>query len=184
MIDRIKLNRHWYGFLPPKIQYYIAKIGIRLGIIRKYGKLTVTVNSPNGKSKTVHGYNIITNDGIKALNTVLGGTETTNTKIAFIEPGKSDTTPTINNTDIGSGLTPVDRVAITTVTQGSSSPFALVFEAFLSSTKYTRSQTIKELAIYFGPDESGKMFARGVLGTAITLGNNATATLTYGLVFR
>jgi hypothetical protein len=184
--DNLGLSKgHWYRFLPRRLQTIIVSTGIKLGLIKKYGKIQVVVHDPKtGKDKKSIGYNLMTNAGIKHLGDILVGTETTNLDIAFIEPGSGTTPPDIQNLDIESGLTPVDRLPVGSQTRSSTAPFEVTVDAFINSSKYTRPQTINELAIYFGPDESGDLFARSVLGTGITLNAGNTATLTYSFIWR
>jgi hypothetical protein len=168
-----------------RLRYYIAHIGVKLGIIRRYGRLKVEVTrAGTGKKETVYGYNIIVDEGIKQLGDILAAVETTNTSIEYIEPGSGTTTPVIGDTDTETPLTPATRNPVTTQTRNAVSPFDVVVDYFVSSTKYTRPQTINELCIFFEDDPSGTMFARVLLSTAITLNTNDTATISYGVVFR
>lgn len=184
--DKIRFpSYHWYNIFGQKIGYYLAHIGVKLGLIKRYGKLCVTVYDKNGcVVDRRYGYNIITDVGIKHLGDILANVNTTQTDIAFMEPGSGTTTPTINDTDTETPLTPADRLPVTQVTRSNVSPFEVTAEAFISSTKYDRPQTINELCIFFEPDETGDLFARGVLSNGILLDVGNTATLTYSLIFR
>jgi hypothetical protein len=185
IIDNFRIAKsHWYGFLPRRLQYYLVKAGIKLGFIHRYGLLTVTIKNPDGKTKKVQGYNILTDIGLKHLSDVLGGIDTTNTSVGFMEAGSGTTTPVIGDSDTETPLTTADRLAVTLATRSTTTPFELVFETFINSTKYTRPQTINELVLFFTPDETGDIFARGVLAAGIALGAGATATLTYAIVWR
>ena len=176
---------HWYRFLPRRWQYYVAHIGIKLGIIRRYGYLKVEVKrAKTGKIDTAYGYNIIVDNGIKRIGDILAGIETTDIDLGFLEPGSGTTTPVIGDTDTETPLTPADRLAVTLQTRSAVTPFEVVVSTFISSTKYTRPQTINELVVFFTPDETGDAFARGLLSTPITLEANDTATISYGHVFR
>lgn len=177
-------HNHWYGFLPRKWKSTLVKLGIKLGIVKRYGHLMVMVERADGSFDSAEGYNIITDVGIKHIGDILAGDESTNIDLAFMEPGSGTTPAAIGDTDTETPLTPADRLAATNQTRATASPFEVVIEAFVSSTKYTRPQTINELCVFFGPDESGDLFARGVLSSGITLNTNDTATLTYGFVFR
>ena len=137
-----------------------------------------------GKDEYSSIYNIITDVGIKHLGDILAGIDTTNIDLGFIEPGSGTTTPVIGDTDTETELTPQDRLAATAQTRSTSSPFEVVIEAFIDSSKYTRPQTINELCVFFTPDDSGDLFARGVLTTGITLNANDTATINYSIIFR
>jgi len=183
--DNFRISKsHWYGFLPRRLQYYLISIAIKLGFIHRYGKLEVIVTSPDGKVKKSQGYNILTDVGLKHLGDILVGTEVTNLTLGFIEPGSGTTTPVVGDTDTETALTPADRLAATVLSRGGSSPFEVVVESFITSTKYTRPQTINELAIFFGPDESGDIFARGLLAVGVTLNANDTASILYGFIWR
>ena len=175
---------HWYRFLPRRWQYYVAHIGIKLGIIKRYGILKVVVTHPDGSTTTSKGYNIIVDNGIKRIGDILAGIETTDIDLGFLEPGSGSTTPVIGDTDTETPLTPADRLAATSQTRSAVTPFEVVISTFISSTKYTRPQTINELVVFFTPDETGDAFARGLLSTPITLEANDTATISYGHVFR
>jgi hypothetical protein len=185
-LDRHSLSyNHWYRFLPRKLQYYIAHAGVKLGIIKRYGKLQVVANYPDGTSKTVNGYNIITDDGIIRLGDILAGVETTNTEIGWIEAGSGTTTPVIGDSALATPLTGPGsgRRAVDTQTRATSSPYEVVVSEFIDSNTYTRDQTINELGIFF-ESTGNNMFARGVLVTGITLTTGTTATISYGVVLR
>ena len=174
---------HWYGFLPRRLQYYVAAIGVKLGLVHGYGRLKVTVNHPDGTFDRVTGYNIIVDEGIKRLGDILADVETTDIALDFIEPGTGVTTPAIGDTDTETPLTTADRKP-TTLTRSATTPFEVVASFFIASTIYTRPQTINQLCVFFEDDPSGPMFAKGLLATAITLNANDTATISYGVVFR
>lgn len=183
--DNFRVSKsHWYSFLPRKLQYYLVKTGIFLGFIHRYGKLEVVVKYADGSTKKGRGYNILTDIGLKHLGDILTGAESTNLDIAYMEPGSGTTTPTISDSDTETPLTPADRLAVVSQTRSTTSPYEVVVETFVNSTKYTRPQTINELVIFFGPDETGDIFARGVLSSGVPLAAGATATLTYGFVWR
>ena len=177
-------SSHWYGFLPRRWQSKLVEIGIKLGIVRRFGYMQIIVDHPDGTFDVVHGYNILPDTAIKHLGDILANVNTTETDLAFMEPGSGTTTPAITDTDTETPLTPADRLAVTQVTRGTATPFEVVAETFISSTKYTRPQTINELVVFFEPDETGDIFARGVLGTGIILNANDTATINYSFVFR
>lgn len=185
VIERHKVGgNHWYRFLPRKVQFYISHIGVKLRIIKRYGLLKVVVNHADGSTEERIGYNIIPDVGIIHIGDILAGVETINIDIAFIEPGSGTTTPVIGDTDTETPLTTADRLPVTAQTRSSTTPFEVVVSAFIASTKYTRPQTINELVVFFGPDESGDIFARGLLSAPITLNANDTATISYGTIFR
>lgn len=181
---RIGAAKHWYSFLPRQWQFWVAHIGIKLGIIRRYGRLVVVVTHPDGSTTTSMGYNLIVDNGIKRIGDILAAINATDIDLGFLEPGSGTTIPVIGNTDTETPLTPADRLASTAQTRSATTPFEVVITTFISSTKYTRPQTINELCVFFTPDETGNLFARGLLSTPITLNANDTATLTYGHVFR
>ena len=88
---------HWYSFLPRKWQYYIAKIGIKLGIIRRYGVFKVLVHRANGTEETRIGYNILVDNAIKRIGDILAAVNSTDIDLGFIEPGSGTTTPAIGD---------------------------------------------------------------------------------------
>ena len=183
--DNFRISKsHWYGRLPRRVQTFIVAAGIKLGFIHRYGKIEVIVNHPDGSYTKRTGYNILTNLGLKHMEDILVGVEATNIEIGYIEPGSGTTTPVIGDTDTETPLTTADRQPVASQTRSTTSPFEVLIEGFISSTTYTRPQTINELAIFFTPDETGDLFARGVLSSGIVLGAGDTATLTYGFVFR
>lgn len=149
------------------------------------GKFCVEVTRADGTIEDkVYVNNIITDIGIKHLGDILAGIETTDIDLGFIEPGSGTTEPAITDSDTETPLTTADRIAATTQTRSTSSPFEIIISAFINSTKYTRPQTINELVIFFTPDETGDIFARGKLSAGITLNAGDTATISYGVVFR
>ena len=185
VMERTPLSKgHWYGFLPRRLQYYVAHIGVKLGLVHSYNRLGVTVNHPDGTFTRVSGYNIVVDEGIKRLGDILADVETTDIALDFIEPGSGSTTPVIGDTDVETALTPADRKP-TSLSRSATTPFEVVASFFIASNVYlSRPQTIRELCVYFEDDPSGVMYARGLLATAITLNANDTATISYGVVFR
>jgi len=147
------------------------------------GKFWIEVTDPDGTVRRSETPNLIVDNGIKRLGDILAAVEATNISLGYIEPGSSATAPAPTDTDTGSALTPADRLP-STLSRNSVSPFDVTVSAFISSTKYTRPQTIRELCVFFPPDETGTMFARGVLVTPITLNSGSTATISYGIIFR
>ena len=183
--DNFNLSKgHWYKFLPRRLQTVLVTAGIKLGFIKKYGKIEVVVTRANGKKDKAIGYNLMPDVGLKHLGDILTGAETTNIDIAYIEPGSGTTAPTISDTDTETPLTPADRMPVTTQSRSTTSPFEVTIEGTISSVKYTRPQTINELCIFFGPDETGDLFARSVLGTGITINAGELAMLTYSFIWR
>lgn len=184
--DNFRVSKsHWYSFLPRKLQTILIGTGIKLGLIHRYGKLEVTVHHPDGTTSTSHGYNILTNVGLIHMSDILVGTETTNLDLAYMEPGSDGVTPVaIADLDLNNPLTPTNRLPVTSQTRSATTPYEIVIQAFVGSTEYTRPQTINELAVFFGPDETGDIFCHGLLSAGVTLNVSDTATLTYGIVWR
>lgn len=171
--------------IPRKYRYKIINKLIKWGLIKRYGKFVVKVFDQNGKLKDMtYGYNLVPDVGIKHLGDILAGVETTNLALAYIECGSGTTTPVIGDTDTETPLTTADRLATTSVTRSATSPFEVTAETFISSTKYSRPASINEVCVFFAPDETGDLFARGLLDATITLNANDTATIAYSLVFR
>jgi len=158
---------HWYGFLPRRWQYYIMHLMVKLRLVRRYDLITITVHGQGG-DRTVHGYNIIPDVGIKTLGDILVGDEVTDFDLAFIEPGSGTTTPVVGNTDVETALagspTPA-RLAFTTQDRAAASPFEVEIAAFVSTGDYTRPQTINELTVWWNDDPGTKLFGRAVLAT-------------------
>jgi len=149
------------------------------------GNFTVKVRTKEGDLVTQGNTdNIITDVGIAQLGDVLAAIETTDIDLGFIEPGDSDQDPAVGDTDIISPITPADRLPATAQTRAASSPFEVEISVFINSTKYDRPFTIKEIGIFFTPDETGTLFARGELDTPITVTGTNTVTITYAIVFR
>lgn len=175
---------HWYRFLPRKWQYYVSVIGIKLGLIRRYGRFQVVVHRANGKEETRIGYNILVDNGIKRIGDILAAVNSTDIDLGFMEPDSGTTTPAIGDTDSETPLTTADRLAATVQSRAASTPFEVVITTFINSTKYTRPQTINKLNVFFTPDETGDLFDSGLLASGIVLSGSDTATLTYGFIFR
>lgn len=158
-----------------------AKIKDHIGL---HGEFRAIVHEADGTEYIVTTPNIIADIGIKHLGDILNNDETSETHFTFLEPGSGTTTPVIGNTDTETPLTPAARKAVTNVTRSTTSPFEVTAEVFLGTGDYTRPQTINELCVFFADDPSGDMFARGVLGTPITLVTGTTVTLQYSIIFR
>src|SRR3990172_13042495 len=173
------------SILKGKLGFWLWKLAITLRIIRRYGLLTVIVHrASTGKIEKYQGHNLIPDAGIKHIGDILIGDEVTNIRLLYMEPDSGSTDPAVGNTDTETALTPADRLAITLDTRNTVSPFEIILETFVSSTKYTRPQTIRKLAVFWGPDETGDLFAIGKLATPVTLNTNDTATLTYAFIWR
>ncbi len=148
------------------------------------GTFTVEVKD-NGKVINKQSIdNLIVDVGVAQLGDVLAAIETTDIDLGFIEPGFGSTEPDVTDTDIEDSIVPEDRLAATAQTRAAASPFEIEISAFINSTKYTRPFTIRELAVFFTPDDTGTLFAHGKLTTAITITGTNTVTITYGIVFR
>lgn len=185
VVDNFRIAKsHWYGFLPRRLQAPLVSFGIKLGLLHRYGKIEVIVTHPDGSKTKRTGYNILTNIGLQHMGDILAGIETTDIDIGFIEAGSGTTTPAIGDTDTETPLTTADRLAAASQTRSSTSPYHVTIEGFINSTKYTRPQTINELCIFFTPDETGDLFARGVLPSGIVLNSGDTAQLTYAFIWR
>ena len=177
---------HWYRFLPRKWQYYVMHLMVKLHLVKRYDRVTVTVHRQGGDI-TVHGYNLIPDVGIKKLGEILVADETTDIDLAFLEPGEGTTTPAIGDTDVEDpleGSPHPARLPFTTQTVSASSPFEIEIAAFISTADYTRPQTISELTVWWNDDPGTKLFGRAVLASGIVLNTGDTATLTYGIIFR
>src|SRR3990172_2951976 len=148
------------------------------------GSFTITVHHPDGTEESRKTDNLIVDAGIKRLGDILAGILATNIELEYMEPDAGTTNPAAGDTDSESALTPADRLAATVQSRAAGTPYEVVIETFISSTKYTRPQTINKLNLFFGPDETGDLFAAGKLTSPITLNTDDTATITYGIVFK
>ncbi len=149
------------------------------------GGFTIVVHrAKTGQNETYHTKNLIVDVGLAQLGDILAGNETTDIDLGFIEPDEGVSVPVITDTDTEDPLDPADRLAATVQSRSSVSPFEVVIQTFIVSTKYTRPQTISKLNVFFTPDETGTLFAAGLLDTPVTLTGSDTATLTYGIVLR
>ena len=149
------------------------------------GGFTLVVHrAKTGQNETYHTKNLIVDAGLKQLGDILAGLETTDIDLGFMEADEDTGVPLISDTDTIDPLDPADRLAATVQTRASVSPFEVVITTFINSTKYSRPQTISKLNVFFTPDETGTLFAAGLLDTPVTLAGSDTATLTYGIVLR
>jgi len=152
--------------LPIRWRNLAYKIVIRLGIIRRYGHAVLTVYHKDGSISRGEGYNTIMDAGKGELGDLMIGV-VTNT-INNMNIGTSDATPNDSTlTDLVSPATPVARLAIPAGGRFRTN-LLLTFSVLIPSTQYTRPVTIKEMAIYFDPNATGKIFARATI-TAVTL---------------
>ena len=183
--DNFRISKsHWYGGLPRQVQKLIIGAGIKLGIIHRYGKLEVIVNHADGSQNKTVGYNLLTNNGLTHLGDILIGVEATNFVLGFIEAGSGTTIPSVFDAAVNAPLSPAARIAASVKSRGAASPFEIIIEGFIGATDYTRPQTINELGIYFTPDVTGDLFARGILATGIVLAASDTATISYAMIWR
>ena len=189
--ERHSLSKgHWFRFLPRKWQFWIMHIAVKLKLVRRYDRVSVTIHHDGIKrttDKTVYGYNLIPDVGIKHLGDMLIGAETTDIDLAFIEPGEGSTAPVIGDIDVEDALEGSPhpaRLPETNQTRSVTTPFEVEISAFVGSTDYTRPQTISELTVWFNDDPGTKMFARAILGAPVALTGTDTATLIYGIIFR
>jgi len=170
--------------LPGKIALIAFTLGVKLGIIRRYGTIKIVVHDSKKGDKTYRGYNISPNVAIKHIGDILIGDEATNIELSYMEPDTGNTEPALGDTDTETPPSTANRLAITAASRNTSSPFEIILETFIPSTEYTRPFTIRKLAVFWGPDETGDLFAIGKLASPATVTSAQTATITYAYVFR
>jgi len=129
-------------------------------------------------------HNLIVDLGIRHLGDILTAAESTDIDLGFIEPGSGTTAPDLSDTDTETPITPADRLATTLQSRATVSPFEITLETFIGSSKYTRPFTINEMCVFFTPDETGDLFARGKLDTPVTITGTDTVTISYAFLFR
>ena len=151
-------------------------------MIKQYGHFKIVVTDKNGKKSKSEGYNIITNAGINQLGDVMIGVGTVRT-INYLNVGTGSTTPAVGDTELASPASGATRQVVTSRARSNQT---LTFSLNINGSTYTRPVTLTEIAIYFvgagGTD--GALFARGLLGSSVTLAASATATVTYGVLLR
>jgi len=148
------------------------------------GEFNLTVHRmPEDTWEFYHTHNLIVDVGIKHLGDILTAAESTDIDLGFIEPGAGLTAPDLGDTDTETPITPVDRLATTLQSRSSVSPFEITLETFIGSTKYTRPFTINQLCVFFPPDETGDLFAKGLLTTPVTITGTTTVTISYVFLF-
>jgi len=168
-----------------KLGFSLFMLGIKLGLINRYGIFTLKFYDENGNLKrTAKCHNIITNDGIKYLGDILIGVNTTDITLAYIELDSGATTPALTDTDSQTPLTPADRLPVTSASRNTVAPFEITLNLFVTSGTFTRPQTINKINVFFGPDETGTMFSSGKLGTAAILGVGESVSIAYSFIFR
>jgi len=183
-------GNHWYRFLPRKWQFWIMHISVKLGLVRRYDRVTVILHKNGIKTKhdkKYYGYNLIPDVGITKLGDILIGDETTDLDLAFLEPGEGTTPPVIGDTDVEDpleGSPHPARLPQTAQTRAASSPFEVEISAFIDTGDYDRPQTISELTVWWNDDPGTKLFGRAILGSSVEITGVDTATLIYGIIFR
>ena len=156
-------------------------------ILPNHGVFTLKIFDSDGKLKHEQKTeNIITNVGVYELGDLLIGAHT-NT-INYLSAGTGSTAAAVGNTDLVATCTQGGSSAATTVrkvvTSRVRSTNTITFSKFLDTTDYDRPATITELGVWFAPQATGDLFARGILNTAVVLSTGDTATLTYGILLR
>ena len=183
MQDKLFSNRKFLiDRLPKRGRVFAYKLLIKLGIIKQYGHFKIIVTDKYGKKTKSEGYNIITNAGINQLGDVMIGVGTVRT-VNYLNVGTGTTTPAVGATELA---TPASGTTRPTVTSRSRSNQTLTFSLNISSGMYTRPVTLSEIAVYYdgAGGSDGALFARGLLGSTVTLAAGATATVTYGVLLR
>jgi len=154
--------------------------------LRPHGRFTITVYEGDKVVNQQVADNMVVDAGIKHLGDILAGVETTNLDLAYIEPDAGVTDPDIGDTDIETPVdgTDLDRLPASAQTRAALSPYEVEISAFIGTTKWVRPFTINKMAVFFGPDETGDLFAIGLLDTPVTITGTQAATITYGVVAR
>lgn len=177
--DRLELPIKYFFIdnLPIRWRNLAYKILIKLGIIKRYGHAVITVFDKDGRVKAIgEGYNTIMDAGKGELADLMIGIVTNTLNAMNI--GTSDATPNDSTlTDLVSPATPVSRLAIASGGRFRTN-FLLTCSVLVPSTTYTRPVTIKEMAVYFDPTQTGKIFARATV-TAVTLNSGDSARVDY-----
>tara|TARA_Y100001938_G_scaffold128710_1_gene182768 strand:+ start:23817 stop:24314 length:498 start_codon:yes stop_codon:yes gene_type:complete len=156
-------------------------------ILPHHGVFTLKVFDKDGNLKhQQETENIITNAGVYELGDLLIGAHT-NT-INYLSCGTGTAAPAVGDTDLnvtcqqgGSSSAAQVRKQVTSRTRTTNT---LTFSRLLASGDYDRPATISELGVWFAPQATGDLFARGLLNTTVTLASGDTATLTYGILLR
>lgn len=157
LIDRVPTIR---------LRNKVYKILIKLGIIKRYGHAILTVYHKDGSISKGEGYNIIMDTGKGELADLMLGV-VANTLNAM-NVGTSDATPNDSTlTDLVSPAAPASRLAIPSGGRFRTN-LLITLSVLIASGQYTRPFTAKEMAVYFDPTQTGKIFARATI-TAVTL---------------
>lgn len=177
--DTLKLStKHFFiDSLPISWKNLTYKILIKFGVIKHYGHAVIRVYDKDGKCKAKgEGYNVIMDAGKGELGDLMlaAGTNTIN----VINVGTSSATPNDTTlTDLVAPATPVARQQIQTGGRFRTN-LLLTFSVLVASGTYTRPVTIQEMAVYFDPLATGKIFARAVI-TAVILAVGDSARVDY-----
>ena len=156
-------------------------------ILPHHGFFEVQVYDSEGnlKSKT-RTENTITNAGVHELGDLVIGAHS-NT-INYISCGTGTTAPAVGDTDLATTCKQGGSSAATAVrkqvTSRSRSSNTLTFSRNIATGDYDRPAVVAEIGVWFAPQASGDLFARGLLSSTITLATNDTATVTYGILLR
>lgn len=162
--------------LPVKLRNIAYRILIKLGIIRKYGHAVLTVYDKNGNIKCRgEGFNLIVDIGKGELGDLMIGE--TNNRINNMNIGTDGTDTSADMEDLVAPAEPEERLAIASGGRFRTN-LILTFSVLIGSEKYNRPVTIREMAIYFDPLATGKMFARAVIDD-VTLGEGDAARADY-----
>lgn len=156
-------------------------------ILPHHGVFEVKVYDSEGNLKSqTKTKNTITTVGVNELGDLVIGAHS-NT-INYISCGTGTTAPVIGNTDLettckqgGSSAAADVRKQVTSRSRTNNT---LTFSRNIASSDYDRPATVTEIGVWFAPQATGDLFARGLLAAAVSLGSGDTATITYGILLR
>ena len=124
--------------------------------------------------------NTIMNEGMKKLLGILNGTITDDIVLKYIELGTGTTDPVDRSRE--SLVTAIeDKIEITSGSIGTSYPFNVTRSVTISSSAITRPVTVKEIGVFFGPEDDEVMFARVVIEDGYVFASGSSNIITYGL---
>ncbi|MEM2760479.1 MAG: hypothetical protein QXU32_11865 [Nitrososphaerales archaeon] len=146
-------------------------------MIKHYGYATLHVYDRYGRLKRIgEGYNTVMDAGKGELGDLMIGATTST--LNAMNVGTSDASPNDSTlTDLVSPATPAERLAIASGGRFRTN-LLITCSVLIPSNKYTRPFTAKEMAVYFDPTATGKMFARAVI-TPVTMNAGDSGRMDY-----
>ncbi len=124
--------------------------------------------------------NDITEAGLVRMLNILNGSVRENIRLKYMQFGTSNNNPSRNRTSL---TAPVgNKFEIGSYSVNSNYPFDMELSTVIPTDSFSTDILVKEMAIYFEPENNGILFARATYSNGILIPKNAATPITYSLI--